>query len=66
MHGQELWTSNGSDAGTFMLKDIREGTTGGALNLLGTMNNQLFLAPMMGHMAPSCGPQAVLLRPHCF
>jgi ELWxxDGT repeat protein len=42
-HGYQLWTSNGTTAGTFRVTDLsRAGTTGPTVNNLANMNGTLF------------------------
>jgi ELWxxDGT repeat protein len=41
-HGQELWASNGTTGGTFMVKDINPGATGSYPNTLANVNGTLF------------------------
>ncbi len=43
-HGRELWRSDGTSAGTFLLADINEGVGGSAPALSAVVNGALFLA----------------------
>jgi len=42
IHGRELWRSDGSEAGTFLVADIRQGATGAAPNQLVTLGDTVF------------------------
>ena len=42
VHGAELWRSDGTAAGTTLVKDMRPGRNGSAPNGLATMNGQLY------------------------
>ena len=43
-HGEQLWESNGSVAGTFMVADIRAGSNGSYPSYLTNVNGSLFFA----------------------
>ena len=43
-HGPELWKTDGTDAGTQMVRDIRPGTSSGNINYLTNVNGTLFFA----------------------
>src|SRR3954454_7960747 len=42
LHGAEVWKSNGTTAGTTLLKDIRPGTSGSAPHSLANINGVLY------------------------
>lgn len=42
LHGRELWTSNGTRAGTVLLKDTLPGPESGAFNILGQNSNTVY------------------------
>lgn len=48
VHGQELWRSNGTDAGTFMVKDINPGVNNSYPYYLTTLGSTLFFSAWDG------------------
>ncbi len=42
IHGTELWRSNGTDAGTYLVKDIDAGTASGSPNYITVYKNKLY------------------------
>jgi len=42
VHGEELWRSDGTQHGTVMVKDIREGSSGSRTEILATVDNKLY------------------------
>jgi ELWxxDGT repeat protein len=46
--GREVWVSDGTSAGTTLLKDIRAGATGSSPILLGILNNALYISASNG------------------
>lgn len=42
IHGEELWTSDGSENGTYMVQDLNLGGTDSVVKILGTTQNALF------------------------
>ena len=54
-HGTELWKSDGTSAGTMMLKDIYYGWDTSYTNDLTVIGSTLFLKPGMGFTDLSCG-----------
>src|SRR5262249_12690661 len=47
-HGRELWKSDGTDAGTVLLKDIRPGTNGSGIPKLVNSGGTLFFSATDG------------------
>ncbi len=43
LHGRELWRTDGTAAGTYLLRDLSPGAAGSAINLLGTVNGAALL-----------------------
>jgi ELWxxDGT repeat protein len=48
IHGDELWKSDGTEAGTVMVKDIAVGAAGSDLKNLSSVNGQLYFAANNG------------------
>ena len=54
-HGTELWKSDGTAAGTVLVKDINPGSVGSNLFNLTVIDKTLSSRPTTGCMARSCG-----------
>jgi ELWxxDGT repeat protein len=59
IHGQEMWASDGTAAGTQLLKDIRPGSSSGfsPIALPVVMNGRMYFGAADGTGAGSCGPR---------
>ncbi len=57
INGNELWKTDGTAAGTVLVKDIRPGGGGSNSNpeFLTNISGVLYFAPMMAPTASSCG-----------
>ena len=44
VHGEELWSSDGTDAGTFLVRDINPGSPGSGVHNLTVAGAQLFFS----------------------
>jgi ELWxxDGT repeat protein len=55
INGAELWKTDGTDAGTVMVKDIFPGSSGSATGNLVNVITPCFLQPMMAPMEQSFG-----------
>jgi ELWxxDGT repeat protein len=62
VHGRELWKSNGTAAGTMMLKDINPNIAAAPPQKFVNVNDTLFLLPATAAMALSSGSQTALRR----
>ena len=49
VHGEELWISDGTEAGTSMLKDINSGPDGSRINYLFTFKDKLYFGISIGY-----------------
>ena len=47
-HGTELWTSDGTDAGTVMVADVNSGSANSSPTSLTVVNNHLFFSATDG------------------
>ena len=54
-HGMELWKSDGTAAGTVLVKDINPGTASSIPSFLTNVNGTLFFTANDGAPATSCG-----------
>jgi ELWxxDGT repeat protein len=52
VHGKELWISDGSEAGTLLLGDIRTGSEASSIEFLTTSNLRLFFSANDGLVGP--------------
>jgi len=55
VHGLELWKSDGTAAGTVLVKDINNGKRIGIAQLLTDVNGTLYFLPMTVCMAGNSG-----------
>lgn len=60
-YGNELWATDGSLTGTYLVKDISPGTNSTVLSNFVEHKGLLYFSPMVAYQEKNCGDQMELL-----